>query len=112
VNGFAKAVFSGFTTPALVRIINDVIDNYPELQGLYQVSAEPINKYDLLVGLKKVFNISIEIEPHYEIVIDRSLDSSKFRRATGFKPESWNLMLSELTQATALYDKWRGEAHV
>lgn len=42
-------------------LIRNVIDNHKELQVLYQVTAEPINKYDILVGLRKAFNFSIFI---------------------------------------------------
>jgi dTDP-4-dehydrorhamnose reductase len=107
VEGYAKAVFSGFTTIALGRVLIDVIQNHPTLHGIYHVSGHPINKYDLLVGLREAFNLSTVIEPHFEIAIDRSLNSSKFRRATGFKPEPWNQMLTELAEDAAIYEHWR-----
>ena len=32
----------------------------------------------------------------YKVVINRSLNSSKFRDATGFSPKSWPLMIEEI----------------
>ena len=32
----------------------------------------------------------------YKVVVNRSLDSSNFRKATGFKPKSWPLMIEEI----------------
>ena len=48
IKGFKNAIFSGFTTIELARIIEMMILKYPEASGTYNVSSEPINKYDLL----------------------------------------------------------------
>ena len=44
VNGYTKAIYSGFPTLILAEIIGDLIENHPHLQGLYHVSSEPISK--------------------------------------------------------------------
>src|SRR5205814_719017 len=107
VYGYTHAVFSGFTTLALGRIISNVMENYPQLCGVYQVSSDPVTKFDLLMGLRNTFNVPVEIEPRSDITIDRTLDSSRFRQATGFAPESWTVMLEEMGQDPTPYDKWR-----
>jgi dTDP-4-dehydrorhamnose reductase len=96
VRGFTRAVFSGLPTVELARVIRDHIVTHPELRGVYHVSADPINKYDLLRLVAEVYAKSIEITPFDEIVIDRSLDSTRFRSATGYAPPSWPDLIREM----------------
>jgi dTDP-4-dehydrorhamnose reductase len=96
VKGFRHAIYSGFPTVVMARLIGDLIESHPELSGLYQISSEPINKYDLLLLLRDAYQVDIEIEPDDEFRIDRSLDSSRFRQATGFEPQSWPEMIKEM----------------
>jgi dTDP-4-dehydrorhamnose reductase len=107
VRGFRQAIYSGFTTLALADIIADVIDNHPDLSGLYQVSSDPINKYDLLLQVRAAFGIDVQIEPDDSVRIDRSLDSTRFRQATGFQPPSWPDMIRAMTSDPTPYDSWR-----
>lgn len=107
VNGFHKAIYSGFPTVVLADIIRHLIFEHPELRGLFHVSSEPINKYELLKLLKEAYGVDIEIEPSDEIQIDRSLDSSRFRTATGFKPESWPEMIEKMAADPTPYKEWR-----
>lgn len=93
VKGYRRAVFSGLPTVEISRVIRDFVLPHKELQGLYHLSAEPINKYDLLNLVAKVYGRSIEIVPDDSVQIDRSLDSSKFRAVTGFLPKSWDEMI-------------------
>lgn len=95
-NGYTKAVFSGLTTLELSRVVYRCATEWSHLSGLYQVSADPINKFDLLSLVKARYGLDIEIQAKDEPVIDRSLDSTRFREATGYQPPSWNEMVSEL----------------
>ncbi len=103
VRGFKNAVFSGFPTIILAEILLDIIENYPKLKGLYHVSSEPINKFDLLHLIKSAYQIEIEIELFEDFVIDRSLDSTKFREAIDFKPLDWHQMIERMAEDNALY---------
>lgn len=89
VKGFSRAVFSGLPTAELARVISEYVLPNPELSGLFHVSAEPIDKCSLLNLVKDVYNKKIEITPDNRVVIDRSLDSSRFREATGFQSKNW-----------------------
>lgn len=89
VKGFRNALFSGLPTVELARIIRDFVIPHPELHGLYHVSAEPISKYDLLLIVAREYGKSIEIVPDESLIIDRSLDSERFRVATGYLPAAW-----------------------
>lgn len=95
VRGFTRAIFSGLPTVEVARIINTYVLPNPELNGLYHLSVDPISKYDLLSMVKDVYRKQIEIIPDDSLMIDRSLNSSRFRQATGFVPKPW----PELIQA-------------
>lgn len=89
VRGFRRAIFSGLPTVELARVIRDNVLPHPELHGVYHVSAEPINKFDLLTLIAKAYGKTIDITPDDNLVIDRSLDSTRFRQATGYQPQPW-----------------------
>lgn len=107
VKGFTKAIYSGFPTIILADIISDLIENYKHLQGLYHVSSEPISKFDLLCLLKRFYKVPVEIEPFGDFEMDRSLDSTKFRKETGFVPLEWEKMIEIMAQDSTLYDNFR-----
>jgi dTDP-4-dehydrorhamnose reductase len=90
VRGFRKAIYSGFPTIELARIIHDYVLPNPELSGIYHVSSEPISKYDLLRLVAERYGKETEIEPYDDFVQDRSLSSTLFREATGYQPPSWD----------------------
>jgi len=89
VRGFSKAIFSGFPTVEIARIIDRYVIGNTALHGLYHLSAEPIDKAALLRLVALQYGKQIEIHDDSSVVIDRSLDSSPFRSATGFVPEPW-----------------------
>jgi dTDP-4-dehydrorhamnose reductase len=89
VRGYTRAVFSGLPTVELAKVIRDHVLPFPDLRGLWHVSSDPIAKYDLLHLVKAAYNKSIEIAPDEQLVIDRSLDSSRFRAKTGWTPAPW-----------------------
>ncbi|OZA76458.1 SDR family oxidoreductase [Polynucleobacter sp. 39-46-10] len=89
VSGFTRAIFSGLPTVELARVMRDFVVPNTDLRGLYHVSAEPINKFDLLKLVAQAYGKAIDITPDDELVIDRSLDSSRFRKITGFQPADW-----------------------
>lgn len=93
VEGFSKAVFSGLPTVELARVIHDYVIPFTSINGLYHVSSFPISKFELLNLIAQEYSKSIAINVNNSIVVDRSLDSSKFQRATGFRPKSWKAML-------------------
>jgi dTDP-4-dehydrorhamnose reductase len=89
VKGYKRAIFSGLPTVEIARLIRDYVIPHPELYGVYHVSAEPINKFDLLTLVAQTYGKTIDISVDDQLVIDRSLDSTRFRQATGFAPTPW-----------------------
>jgi len=107
VRGYTQAIYSGFTTLAISDIIANVIEHHSDLSGIYHVSSESINKYNLLCLLRDAYQMQVEIEPYPEVCIDRSLDSSRFRAATNFTPPTWDAMIQAIAEDSTPYDKWR-----
>jgi dTDP-4-dehydrorhamnose reductase len=98
VRGYTQAVFSGLPTVELARVIHEHVIPNPQLHGVYHVSAEPINKYELLKLIAGVYGRDIEIAPDADPVIDRSLDSTRFRAATGYRPPDWPELVRRMHQ--------------
>lgn len=109
VAGYRKAIFSGLTTYALSNIIKTIIEKHGSLAGLYHISSEPITKYDLLKKLKQRLSLDVEIVPDDGVAVDRSLNSIKFRKATGIDIPLWDTMLDGLAEMARQYDAGGGE---
>ncbi len=108
IKGFQKAIFSGFTTAELARIILRYVIPNPELSGLYHVSSDPISKYDLLKLAREAYHKEIKILPEQDFYCDRSLDSTRFRQVSGYQPPAWPAMISEMAADDDFYDQFRG----
>lgn len=96
ISGFNKAIFSGFPTNEIARIIDRYIISNLQLQGMYHLSSNPISKFDLLSLVKKIYEKDILIIKDNSFQIDRSLDSSHFKKIVGFKSKTWDTMISEM----------------
>jgi dTDP-4-dehydrorhamnose reductase len=96
VNGFSKAIFSGLPTIYIAEFLNKYILNGNNLSGLYHLSADPINKYDLLQLVKSQYQKNIEIINHSHVMINRSLDSTKLKNTIGFKPNCWTKLIEKM----------------
>lgn len=103
--GFSKAIFSGLPSVVFAEVIKDFVLLNPDLRGLYHVSADPINKYDLLDFIAKIYNKKIEIKRDQEYTIDRSLNYEKFKAATGYIPAVWPVLIE------TMYKNYREDIH-
>ena len=106
--GYKKAIFSGLPTIIIAEIIINYVLKYPNLVGLYNIAAEPINKFDLLSLISKVYGKNIDIIEDKKIVIDRSLDYTKFSNATGYKSLKWEYLIKKIF----MYEKNKKVIHV
>ena len=97
IRGFRRAVYTGFTTREMGRIVRRLLEQHDDLHGVWHVASAPINKYTLLVELaKKLQRSDVEIAADDAFACDRSLRADRFRAATGYAPPSWEEMLTEL----------------
>ncbi len=96
VRGFKNVVFSGLTTTAVANVLVSLIADHESLSGLYHLASEPINKHDLLLLLKRFSGVDVEIVPDTKPVLDRSLDSSRFKESTKIIVPSWPDMIQNI----------------
>ena len=101
VKGFTKAIFSGFPTSELARIVECVLVDIPTVHGVYHVAARPISKYDLLTLIRDRLHLPITIERNSTFECDRSLDASRFHRDTGYSPPPWDVMIDDMASHMA-----------
>jgi len=102
IRGFSQAIFSGLPSDELANVIAEYILPRPELHGLFHVAAEPVDKYELLQLVKTVYGSTTQIVRDATVKIDRSLDSTKFRQATGYVPPSWPDLIKQMHAFGAL----------
>lgn len=96
VSGYNKVIFSGLPTVEIAKIIGDIILPDDTLHGLFNISSEPISKYDLLNIIKNVYKKNIHINMDNTIFCDRSLNSTKFQTRTGYRPPDWNILIQTM----------------
>lgn len=106
IKGFNNAIYSGITTIRMARYIKLIIMNFPKLSGLFNVSSEPISKYNLIKLLNKNFdlNLTIEIENSYKT--NKVLDSGKFFNLISLSPPTWEDLIIELKDDTIINQKF------
>ena len=98
IQGYSNAIYSGITTVELAKFVEEIISNFHDISGLWQVSGEKISKYQILSMLKEKLNrTDIEILRNEEYICDRSLSNTKILNATNYKFPSWDKMLDDLS---------------
>jgi dTDP-4-dehydrorhamnose reductase len=98
VKGYTKAIYSGFPTIELARFIETYVLPNQKLEGLLQLSANPISKYELLNLIKQRYAKSTPIEPDAQVKCARNLDSALLRKLTGYQPPSWSDLIDQMFQ--------------
>ncbi|MBO9432186.1 SDR family oxidoreductase [Sulfitobacter sp. R18_1] len=93
VKGYRKAIYSGFPTVELARVLGNYILPRPEIHGVYNLSTEAISKYDLLKIVRDVYGKNIDILPDDSVSIDRSLNSTVLRSLLGYEPPKWQQLI-------------------
>ena len=95
IEGFSNVIYSGITTVRMGKIIDYILKHKLNLSGIYNISSEPISKYDLLVKLSEAFNLNVEIEKNKYNKSNKVLISKKFTEITGIYPPNWDDLISE-----------------
>lgn len=96
IRGYTHAFFSGLPTFELANVIRDRVLPHADLHGLFHVASQPISKYELLQMANREYGRGLEIEPDDHLRIDRSLDGSRFREATGYVAPPWPQLIAQM----------------
>jgi dTDP-4-dehydrorhamnose reductase len=94
--GFNRAVFSGLPNTVFAEVVRDFVIPNPQLHGLYHVGGKAIGKYELLGTIAEVYRKEIHIEQDDSFVIDRSLNSERFKAATGYQAADWQTFIRSM----------------
>lgn len=106
VNGYRRVIYSGLTTLELTRITAMLITRFPDLHGLYQVTAPAISKHDLLSLVADAFTVRVDMTPADEPFCDRSLIGERFAAATGYVSPPWPRLIADLAADPTPYPQW------
>jgi dTDP-4-dehydrorhamnose reductase len=87
--GYSRAFFSGLPTVYFAQVLLRFILPRSDLKGLYHISSKPIDKFSLLKLISLEYGKKINIDEDDTLVINRSLNSSKFSNMTGFVCSEW-----------------------
>lgn len=98
VAGYRKAIFSGLTTAEAARVVEMLLLRFPDAHGVWHLSGDPIDKYRLLLLVKKHYGLETDIVPDDGFSCDRSLDSTRFRERFQYRPPSWDSMVAEMSK--------------
>ena len=102
VQGYKDVFFSGLTVLELAKLIDKYIFPRTDLKGILNISGESISKFDLLKIISDIYKKSIEIIPNQSIKINRTLNSSRFNKLTGYKPNSWPVLIKSMYEFNLL----------
>lgn len=106
IGGFTKAIYTGFTTIEMARVVAKVLAAPRPLRGVYQVASAPISKFDLLGLLREIGSYPVEIDANRDFACDRSLVMDRFTDETGYVAPAWKPMLEEMIADPTPYDAY------
>jgi dTDP-4-dehydrorhamnose reductase len=107
IRGYRKVIYSGVTTNYISDLVGRIIEEYPALSGLYQVTSPKISKHDLLCMIRDAYGLNIRIVPYDDEVSDRSMIGEKFLAATGYRQPTWPELVDQLVNDSTPYSDWR-----
>jgi len=108
IRGFRRAIFSGLPANEIASIIGGrILPREPLLTGLYNLSSDPISKFELLELVRAAWRMDdLRILPEDEPVVDRSLDSRVIRSSLHYRPPAWPDLVSGMREFYAGLDGW------
>ena len=111
VCGFARAIYTGFSTREMARIVARVLDRPAPLRGTYSVASAPISKFDLLYLVRDAYGLDIAITRDEDFFCDRSLVMERFTADTGYVAPSWPDMIRDMAADPTSYQNQKEPAH-
>ena len=96
IKGYRRAMYSGVTTNYLAHLIARMIEEQPDMSGLYQVAGEPISKFELLQKLNQALSLEIDIGADDSYVSDKTLKADKLQALLNAPPPGWDEMLRNM----------------
>lgn len=102
VSGYSEVMYSGLTTNKVADEVIRVLEMFPQLSGLYQVSSEPISKYDLLELVKDIYRTDITLIKNTNYKSNKVLRCDKYVLATSFTQPRWTDLIQQMKNEESL----------
>lgn len=102
ISGFSEVLYSGLTTNRVADEVIRLIEEFPEISGLYQVSSEPISKYDLLKLVNEIYHVDITINKNPNYKSNKVLRCDTYTQLTGFTPPQWPDLIQQMKNEESL----------
>jgi dTDP-4-dehydrorhamnose reductase len=103
VKGFSQVIYSGITTVKMAEIVLRIINYYPNLTGIFNISSEPISKFDLLRKCNEKFTINSEIEMDNNYKSNKNLISDKLFNEIGIEKPNWIDLINQLKDDSIIH---------
>jgi dTDP-4-dehydrorhamnose reductase len=87
--GWTKAIWNGVTTLELAKFVDRTIKE--NITGLVHIGCEPLNKYEMLQTMKKVYNTNHTIQATDGKAVDKTLVDFY----DGYQPKTFEQLLEE-----------------
>jgi dTDP-4-dehydrorhamnose reductase len=104
VRGFTRALFTGLPTLHLAAVTATILRDHRDLQGVWHVAADAIDKCSLLNLIKTSYGRATVIEPHADFYCDRRLDGGRFAEVTGWKVPAWPELIETMRRDQLDYE--------
>lgn len=104
IKGFSEVIYSGITTVKMAEIVLRLINFFPNLSGIYNISSKPISKYDLLKMCNEHFAINSIIEMDNSYKSNKNLISDKFFIEIGIEKPNWTDLIRQLKDDCLIYN--------
>lgn len=111
VSGYAGALYTGFSTLEMARVVALLLDRAQPLRGTYSVASAPISKFDLLRIIRDAYGMDTVVTRDDRFVCDRSLVMNRFTDETGYVAPSWPDMIRAMAADPTQYDNREERIH-
>jgi dTDP-4-dehydrorhamnose reductase len=96
IKGFDGVIYSGVTTLWMSSLMIEIVKNYQDLSGIYNISSSPISKFNLIKKINHYFKLHINLVKDSSYSSNKSLNSDRFFSKTKLKKPDWDDMLLNL----------------
>ena len=95
--GYINVRYSGVTTNYMASLVRHILDQRPNLEGLYHVSAPPLSKFDLLSQINRELDLRVKLIPESSYRSDKTLNSDRlYNEFPELVRPDWREMIPEL----------------
>lgn len=105
VYGYENVYYSGLTTIRMSKILEKIINYYPDLQGVFNISSKPITKYSLLNLINRHFKLEIQVKKDLKIKSNKVLISKKITEITDIEIPTWEDLIVEFKEDCVKYSE-------